>query len=56
MNIVDFEKKFHQNPIIKYCKDLEELNNNGLIKVIDDYIQLTSKGIDFANLVWQHFV
>ena len=56
VSITDFEKKFNQNPIIKYCKDLEELNKNGLISVIDDTIQLTSKGIDFANLVWQHFV
>lgn len=56
VNILEFENKFHQNPLEKYSKDLEKLNKDGLIIVIDDFIQLTSKGIDFANLVWQHFI
>lgn len=56
VNILEFERKFNKNPIILYCKDLKELNQKGLIAVIGNYIQLTSKGIDFANLVWEHFI
>lgn len=56
VNILEFKNKFNQNPLAKYCKDLEKLNKDGLIKIIDDSIMLTSRGIDFANLVWEHFV
>ena len=56
VNISDFEKAFNQNPIIKYCRELEKLNNEGLIVVIDENIKLTNKGIDLANLVWEEFV
>ena len=56
ISIIEFEKIFNQNPVIKYGEDLKELSKQGLIRVINDSIQLTSKGIDFANLVWQHFI
>lgn len=56
VNIIEFEKKFNENPIIKYSKDLEKLNKDGLITIIDDNIQLTNRGIDLANLVWEHFI
>lgn len=56
VNILKFEEKFNQNPIIKYCKELEKLSNEGLIVVIDEDIKLTDKGIDFANIVWEEFV
>lgn len=56
VNIVEFERIFNQNPIVRYCKDLEKLQKNGLITIIDDNIKLTNRGIDFANIVWEHFV
>ena len=56
VNILDFERKFKINPVVKFCKELEKLNHEGLIIVIDENIQLTNKGIDFANLVWEEFI
>ena len=56
VNIFEFEKKFNVSPIVKFCKELEKLNHEGLIIVIDENIKLTNKGIDLANLVWEEFV
>lgn len=56
VNISEFERNFNQNPIVKYCKELKKLNQEGLIVVIDENIKLTNKGIDLANLVWEEFV
>lgn len=56
VNIYEFEKKFNVNPVVKYCKELEKLNHEGLIIIIDENIKLTNKGIDFANLVWKEFI
>ena len=56
VSISKFEQNFNENPITKYCKELEKLNNEGLIHIIDDRIKLTNKGIDLANLVWEEFI
>lgn len=56
VNILEFEKKFNISPIVKFCRELEKLNHEGLIMVIDEKIKLTNKGIDLANLVWEEFV
>ena len=56
INITDFVQKFHRNPIIAFCNELNKLTGEGLIVVIDNNIKLTNKGIDFANLVWEEFV
>lgn len=56
INIIEFEKKFNQNPVVKYCNELERLNHEGLIVIIDENIKLTNKGIDLANIVWKEFV
>ena len=56
VNILEFERKFKINPVVRFCKELEKLNHEGLIIVIDENIQLTNKGIDFANLVWEEFI
>ena len=56
VNILEFEKKFNINPVVKYCRELEKLNHEGLIIIIDENIKLTNKGIDFANLVWEEFI
>ena len=51
-----FKNKFGENPIFLYRKELEKLVNNELIEIDGDYIKLTNKGIDLANLVWEEFV
>lgn len=56
VNISQFEKKFNKNPIVKYSTILEKLNHKGLIEVNGEFIRLTNKGIDLANLVWEEFV
>ena len=56
VNIFEFEKRFNVNPVVKYCRELEKLNHEGLIIIIDENIRLTNKGIDFANLVWEEFI
>lgn len=56
VNIFSFESKFGKNPIVKFCKELEKLNHEGLIEVDGSNIKLTDKGIDLANLVWEEFI
>ena len=55
VNIEEFVQKFHGNPLYIFKKELENLQNQGLIE-IGDNIKLTNKGIDFANIVWEEFV
>ena len=56
VQIQAFKSKFGENPIFLYRKELEKLANEELIEVDGDYIKLTNKGIDLANLVWEEFV
>ena len=56
VSISDFKNRFRDNPIYLYRNQLNKLVNENLLVVNDDYIKLTSKGIDLANLVWEEFV
>ena len=56
INIQKFKNKFIDNPIYLYSKELNKLVKDKLIEVEDNYIKLTNKGIDLANLVWEEFV
>ena len=56
VSISEYQREFSTNPIMEYCFQLDKLVNEGLIVVEDDYIRLTKKGLDFANLVWEEFV
>ena len=56
INIQKFKNKFIDNPIYLYSKELNKLVKDKLIEVDDNYIKLTNKGIDLANLVWEEFV
>lgn len=56
VSIEVFQEKFQKNPISLYESELEKLSKIGLIKVKNDYIRLTKKGLDFANLVWEEFI
>ena len=56
VSITEFKQKFIENPIYLFRKELEKLVNEELIEIDLDYIKLTRKGLDLANLVWEEFV
>lgn len=56
VSIQEFKNKFVQNPLFLFRNEIEKLTREGLIMVDGDFIRLTNKGIDFANLVWEEFV
>lgn len=56
VNIQEFKNKFISNPIYIYREQLDKLVKNKLIEIDTNYIKLTKKGIDLANLVWEEFV
>ena len=56
VSISEFERKFHINPLFYFRFEIEKLTNEELIEVDLDNIKLTSKGLDFANLVFEEFI
>ena len=54
--ISEFKKKFGDNPLYLFRKELAKLVDENLIEVDLDNIKLTRKGLDLANLVWEEFV
>ena len=56
INIQKFEEKFVENPIFLFRNELKKLVEQELLEVDGDIIQLTNKGLDLANLVWEEFV
>lgn len=56
VSIQEFKNQFIENPLYTFHKELEKLVNGELIEVNLDQIQLTNKGLDFANLVWEEFI
>lgn len=56
VSIQEFKNKFIDNPIYLYRKELEKLVKEELIEIDLDYIRLTDKGLDLANIVWKEFV
>lgn len=56
VKISEFKNKFIENPIYVFRNELNKLIKENLVKIDEDYIKLTDKGIDFANLVWEEFV
>ena len=56
VQISKFKEKYIDNPLFIYRKELNLLVEEGLINIDGDFIKLTNKGIDFANLVWEEFV
>lgn len=56
IKISEFKNKFVDNPIYLYKNILNKMVSEKLIKIEDDNIKLTDKGIDFANLVWEEFI
>ena len=56
VSIQEFKNKFVENPIYLYHTELEKLVNEELLEIDGDWIKLTKKGLDLANLVWEEFV
>ena len=56
IKITDFKQKFIENPLYVFRKELDKLVKQELLEVEKDNIFLTTKGIDFANLVYEEFV
>ena len=56
VKIQQFKNKYTDNPLFLYHKELEKLVNEELIEIDGDYIKLTKKGLDLANLVWEEFI
>ena len=55
VSIQKFKNKFIENPIYLYRVELNKLVKNNLLEIDANYIRLTKKGIDLANLVWEEF-
>ncbi len=56
VKIEEFKDKFIDDPLILYHDELLKLVSENLLNVDSNYIKLTSKGLDLANLVWEEFV
>lgn len=56
ISISKFKTKFEWNPLFLFRRELDKLVNEDMILVDGDFIKLTNKGLDFANLVWEEFV
>ena len=56
VSIQKFKGRYVDNPIFLFKNELDKLVSENLIEIDGDFIKLTNKGIDFANLVWEEFV
>lgn len=56
ISINAYKNKFVENPIFVYKKELEKLVVENLLEIDGEYIRLTDKGLDLANIVWGEFV
>lgn len=56
VSISKFREKFGENPIYLFRNEFQKLVEEGLLIVDLDNIKLTTRGLDFANLVWEEFV
>ena len=56
VSIQRFKEKYVQNPIFLFKEELEKLVDEELLVIDGDYIRLTNKGLDLANIVWEEFV
>ena len=56
VSIQEFKNKFGENPIFLFRNELNKLSKENLTLIDGDYIKLTNKGLDLANIVWEEFV
>ena len=55
-NLKKFEDKFAYELKKGFNEELDKLEKEGLIEVGEEWIKLSSKGLDLANQVWEEFV
>lgn len=56
VSIQEFKIKFIANPVYLFHTQLQKLVEQDLLEIDGDYIKLTNKGLDLANVVWEEFV
>lgn len=56
VSISKFKEKFVDNPVYIFRNELAKLIDDKFIEIDGDIIKLTSKGLDFANIVWEEFI
>jgi len=56
VSITEFKNKYKENPLFLFKNEINNLVEQKLIIIGGDRIKITSKGLDFANLVWEKFV
>lgn len=56
VKIQGYKNRFGENPVFVYRKVLEKLVRQELIEIDGNYIKLSKKGLDFANIVWEEFI
>lgn len=56
VSIQEFKEEYGENPIYLFREELNELVNEDLLEIDSDFIRLTNKGLDLANLVFEEFV
>ena len=56
INLKEFKQKFDIDLKNYFSKEIEKLKNQELIEENQEYIKLSKKGLDFANLVFEEFV
>lgn len=56
VSIQKFKEKYVDNPIFLFREEIANLVEDELLEIDGDWIRLTKKGLDFANLVWEEFI
>ena len=56
VNLNDFKEKFNIDATKIFKNEINKLCKENLISTTNYNIQLTNKGLDFANIVWEQFV
>lgn len=56
IDIDKFKNKFFGNPLYIFRKELDKLIKQDLVEIDGNYIKLTNKGLDLANIVWEEFI
>ena len=56
VSLKNFELKFGRSILEVYGKQIGKLLEEDLIKIGNDTIRLSNKGLDLANIVWEEFV
>ena len=56
VSISEFKNKFVDNPLYVFRNELNRLVSNELIEIEENFVKLSKKGMDLANVVWMEFV